>query len=131
MGEASISHDVLVKEIVRQRFDNPQWEVFVNTEEKKERGLLIGGSVVYPDIVVFKIGTNEVIGVGEIEMEETVNEERARRWQALSRVAPSLWLYVPKSKLEEARKLIKDLRLRNAMLRLWESTEGIVSVIEP
>lgn len=120
-----------MEEIIRQRFDNPGWEVFSNIGEKKERGIRIGGSVIYPHIVVLKMDSNEVIGVGEIETEETFDPQKVSRWQMLSKAVPSFWLYIPRNKLEETRELIKQFKLKRLLLRIWELDEkGTLSITD-
>ena len=131
MIEINIEKEKLVKEIVRQRFDNPEWEVFTNVGERKERGIRIGPNVFYPNIVVLKIDSSEVIGVGEVETEETIDPQSANRWQMLSKAFPSFWLYIPKSKLEETRKLLQERKIKKVLLRAWEVDEkGTVNISE-
>jgi len=75
--------------------------------------------------------SSEVIGVGEVEMEETIDPQSANRWQMLSKALPSFWLYIPKSKLEETRKLLQERKLKNVLLRIWEVDEkGTVTITE-
>jgi len=120
-----------VEEIIKQRFDNPAWDVFSNIGDKEKRGIKIGGSVFYPHIVVLKMGSSEIVGVGEIETEETFNPDKVSRWQLLSKAVPSFWLYIPKSKLEETRELIRDFKLKRVLLRIWDMDEkGIVSITD-
>ncbi|MBC7328276.1 hypothetical protein H5T87_09235 [bacterium] len=109
---------------MKQRFDNPGWEVFTNVGERKERGIRVEGNVLYPHIVVLKMDSNELVGVGEIETDETFDTSKTTRWQMLSRVAPVVWLYVPKSRSEEARKLLKEFKLKKVLLRSWEIDEN-------
>jgi hypothetical protein len=127
----NIEQEKLVREIIRQRFDNPAWEVFCNVGERKERGIRIGPNVLYPNIVVLKMDSSEVVGVGVVETEETIDPQSANRWQMLSKAFPSFWLYIPKSKLEETRKLLQERKIKNVVLRSWEVDEkGTVTIIE-
>ncbi|MBC7329781.1 hypothetical protein H5T88_05405 [bacterium] len=131
MIEIDIKKEKLVREIIRQRFDNPEWEVFSNIGERKERGIRIGPNVFYPSIVVLKMDSSEVIGVGEVETEEAIDPQSANRWQMLSKAFPSFWLYIPKSKLEETRKLLQERKIKKVLLRTWEVDEkGTVTITD-
>jgi hypothetical protein len=129
--EINIGYEKLVAEIIRQRFDNPNWEVFSNVGERRERGIRIGPNVLYPNIVVLKMDSSEVIGVGVVETEETIDPQSANKWQMLSKAFPSFWLYIPKSKLEETRKLLQERKIKKVLIRTWEVDEkGNVSITE-
>ncbi|MGB9607412.1 MAG: hypothetical protein ACPLPS_07385 [bacterium] len=130
MIEIKIEHEKLVEEIIRQRFDNPAWDVFSNAGERKGRGVKIGANVFYPDIVVLKIDTSEVIGVGEVEVEETIDPQKVNRWQMFSKSFPSFWLYIPKGKLEEIRRILQEHKIKRVLLRLWEVDEKGMVFIE-
>jgi hypothetical protein len=129
--EINIGYEKLVAEIIRQRFDNPNWEVFSNVGERRERGIRIGPNVLYPNIVVLKMDSSEVIGVGVVETEETIDPQSANKWQMLSKAFPSFWLYIPKSKLEETHKLLQERKIKKVLIRTWEVDEkGNVSITE-
>lgn len=75
--------------------------------------------------------SSEVVGVGEIETEETFDPQKVSKWQTLSKVVPSFWLYVPRSKLEETRELLKKFKLKKVLLRVWDIDEkGNVSITD-
>lgn len=87
--------------------------------------------MLYPHIVVLKMDSSEIVGVGEIETEETFDPQKVNRWQTLSKAVPSFWLYIPRSKLEETRKLLKDFKLKRVLLRVWDIDEkGEVSITD-
>lgn len=67
--------------------------------------------------------SSEVVGVGEIETEETFDPQKASRWQMISQSVPSFWLYVPRSKVEETQELMKQYRLKKILLRVWDIDE--------
>ncbi len=75
--------------------------------------------------------SSEVIGAGEIETEETFSPQKVSRWQMLSKGVPSFWLYIPRSKLEEARELIREFKLKKVLLRIWDIDDrGIITITD-
>jgi hypothetical protein len=76
----------------------------------------------YPDIVAVKDKT--VVAIGEVETEESVNEEEARQWISYAAFKINFYLYVPKSKVSDAVNLIKSKKIGVAGLRSYEYVDN-------
>jgi hypothetical protein len=89
-------HDWVIRK-VQEKYSRLYSEVHVNPGE--EKNYEYNGS--YPDIVVVNYG--QTVQIVEVETRETINNERAAKWKALSELGVKLSLLVPKEMQNAAR----------------------------
>jgi hypothetical protein len=138
VANAKIKHDTLAKYVAQTRFPyvdqntNPEvtkvhgfWPndyVTIVNIDRKQRAIQFGNKTWYPDIVIVD-GKNEVKEICEIEMEEDIEPGILEKWKGYAAAAsigrkgyPLLFLYVPASKLTEAKKIVDESKLKYARL---------------
>jgi hypothetical protein len=85
-------HDKVCEEVARLRFSfaKPGWKTFVNHPEKQ---IGFNNYSLFPDVVA--VDSNKTAqALGEVETDDTVNDESAKQWAEYGRIA-KLYVYVP------------------------------------
>jgi hypothetical protein len=102
--------------------------------DRKQRAIQFGNKTWYPDIVVVN-DKNEVRELCEVEMEEDIEPGILEKWKGYAAAAsigghgyPKLFLYLPASKLTEAKKILEESNLRYAGLRTYEISDDLYTV---
>ncbi|MFI5461712.1 MAG: hypothetical protein ACHRXM_40525 [Isosphaerales bacterium] len=120
-----------VAQIARQRFgypdaSNPGLQTYVNLPDRSLGVRDTTGSMVYPDIVVVDSRTTEVRILAEVETVRSLEDaaDLMEKWKAFSRLGP-LYLFIPMSRLDEARSRLKTAGVRPAALRAWRYMAGM------
>ena len=108
-------HDKLVSEIAKRRFSYNDGSItYVNPNGEKNFAV----DDQYPDIVVAM--DESVQTIGEVETEETVTEDEAEQWKTYARLNDYFYLYIPKSKVADAKTIIKTKKIGIRGLRSFE-----------
>jgi len=99
-------HDKTCVLVAQMRFkypnsDHQDWHTIVNHPQPS---VSFNNGKSMPDVVVLDSENHAQI-LGEIETEDTVNEESVRQWQEYSTVCKWLYVYVPKGYGALAKKL--------------------------
>lgn len=108
-------HDDLVALIAKKRFSYTDGSV-TYTNPNGEKNCAVDDQ--YPDIVVVK--DKSVQRIGEVETEETVTENEAEQWKTYAALNKYFYLYVPKSKVADAKTIIKSKNVGITGLRSFE-----------
>jgi hypothetical protein len=150
VANGKIKHDALAKYLALTRFPFPDqninpkvwgqtgfWPddyVTIVNADKKQRAIQFRGKAWYPDIVVVN-GKNEVRELCEVEMEEDISPGILEKWRGYAAAAttgprgyPKLFLYVPASKLTEAKEILDEGNVRYAGLRTYEMSDDLYTV---
>ena len=81
-------------------------DVKTNPASSNENPVVKGIDTFYPDAIVYDSDTNTVSEIYEVETESTVNENSVAQWRLYSAGRNKFFLVVPRSKLEETKKLV-------------------------
>jgi len=108
----------------------------VNTE-KKQRSIQFNNMTWYPDIVIMNT-KNEVRELGEVATSDEIQPQIMQKWRGYASAAslgpkgyPKLFIYVPSTKQQEARKLLDESKLRYAGLRTYQvSPDSSITINE-
>jgi len=92
---------------------------YINHPEKTMGVKVTENDVIYPDILVVLDGKVSVSG--EIETEESVDEEEASQWAKYSEYAGPLYLYVPKGYALKADMLASGANIPLAGIRKYST----------
>jgi len=111
-------HDELVAKIAKERFSYEDRTTYTNPDN--EQNYAVDGE--YPDIVAAKSGSSPIMG--EVETEGSVSEEESEQWKKYAALNGCVYLYVPKSKVSDAKRIIKDKEVRITGLRSYEYVDG-------
>jgi hypothetical protein len=116
-------HDRAVQAIAKQRFsypdkEKPDWKTWVNTKEEKTMGVKANGNPVYPDIVVTD-KENKAIIAGEIETEDTIDEDEAKQWHQYSDLCGTCYVYVPVGCENRTKELIQGEKFSISGIRTY------------
>ena len=111
-------HDKLVAMIARERFSYEDRTTYTNPDG--EQNYAVNGE--YPDIVAVKSGDTPIMG--EVETEESVTEEESEQWKRYAALSGAIYLYVPKSKVSDAKAIIKSKKIGITELRSYEYADG-------
>ncbi|MCL5093946.1 MAG: hypothetical protein M1355_02350 [Patescibacteria group bacterium] len=86
-------HDTLCNIIANQRFNFTEngLATYINHPDKT---ISFSNGNLWPDIVAVN-GSNIAKCLGEVETEETINEESVEQWRAFANIGVPLYLYVP------------------------------------
>ncbi|HEU4760134.1 MAG TPA: hypothetical protein VFT91_09165 [Dehalococcoidia bacterium] len=122
-------HDRATQDIARARFafpnaKYPHYKTYVNHPQRAMGVEMTDGSVAYPDIVVVLHPENYSKMLGEVETNETVNQDVAYyEWRPYAQLAP-LYLYVPVGKGDEALSLCRRYNVSVVGIRTWRYVVG-------
>lgn len=108
-------HDKLVSEVAKQRFSYKDGTV-THKNPNGEKNCAVDNE--YPDIVAVK--DKNVFAIGEVETEETVTDNEAKQWISYAALSKYFYLYVPKSKIADAKTIIKNKKVGIKGLRSFE-----------
>lgn len=119
-------HDKLVAIIAKKRFSYEDRTTYTNPNGEKNYAV----DSEYPDIVAVKSESAPIMG--EVETEETVSEEESEQWKRYVALDGAIYLYVPKSKVPDAKTIIKNKKVGITGLRSYKYVNGklIITNIE-
>jgi hypothetical protein len=103
--EKQREHDFIINSSFKSWVERGDVNVYQNPGE--EHNFSVAG-IYYPDIVVLNKANNLYL-IEQVETSETVTEEEAKEWRNFAGFGVLLNLIVPEEKLEEAKKLSKDI----------------------
>ena len=108
------NHDKLVAKIAKKRFSYNDRTTHTNPNGEKNYAV----DSKYPDIVAVKSESTPLMG--EVETEESVSEEESKQWESYAALDGAIYLYVPKSKVSEAKTIIENKGIGITGLRSYE-----------
>jgi hypothetical protein len=141
-GVSGAHHDAVVEQIAQSRYpfpDQTDWPESYDTVTNapvRQRSVMTDAGEAYPDIVIVDRTTDEVVELGEVEVE--VSEEDVEKWRAyaaLTKVhattgAPHFFIYVPDGLATETLRLLQTHDVPYGGLRTWEVTDtGLVRIV--
>ncbi|HXH04970.1 MAG TPA: hypothetical protein VNI83_00105 [Vicinamibacterales bacterium] len=96
-----------------------KYDVAANIGEEKIAPVRVGGTVMYPDLVIHSSERGRaLVAVAEVETAESVNNlEAMAQWAHLGRARAPFHLYVPAGSVEMARRLCADHQV--SVAELW------------
>ncbi len=122
-------HDRAIQDIARARFafpnaKYPHYKTYVNHPHRTMGVEMPDAAVAYPHIVVVLHPENYTKILGEVETNETVNQDVAYyEWRPYAELAP-LYLYVPVGKGDEALSLCRRYNIPVVGVRTWRYVVG-------
>jgi hypothetical protein len=121
--------------MVARRIKIPVWTLVTNPGDTRNEGVpypVAGGeAIAYPDIIARERFTGKLAAVGEVETASSVTEAEAREeWELYACLAPKFFLYVPKQCEADARRFLRDRRIRPEGLFLFSFTEKNAFIVE-
>lgn len=123
------TQNMAVQIIARERFafpsqDFPLLKTYVNRPEHTIGVRSGGGDLLFPDIVVMNSATTEVRMLTEVETKRSLfSDDIAEKWKAFNAVG-KLYIYVPLTEVEWARKVLRASNVRPEGLRTWKLNMG-------
>lgn len=126
----SLRHNRALTDIVRARFgfpteDYPTFRTHVNVPHPTMAVQGPDGAIRYPDIVVTEFPHNTAKIVAEVETDDTASAESAlQKWSPYSQLGVPFYLYVPLEVIDQAKRLLKEHRIKVAGLRSWRHIVG-------
>ena len=120
-----------VRDIAAARFnfpnpDNPTLRTFTNRPDRQIGVRLPTGDLAFPDIVAVDRDTAVKL-LGEVESVRSLRDGEpaglAEKWNAFAGLG-DFYLFVPLSRLDDARRLLKRYRVPLAGLRTWRYITG-------
>ena len=122
-------HDRAIKDIAQLRFafpsaKYPYYRTYVNHPQRAMGVEMPDSAVAYPHIVVVQHPENYTKMLGQVETNETVNQDVAYyEWRPYAELAP-LYLYVPVGKGDEALSLCRRYNIPVVGVRTWRYVVG-------
>ena len=130
-------HDKVIQMVKKK-----EWENLVNVEKvetnpdgetNRSAGQVRKGERIedqYPDIVAISAKTHRPGIIGEIETEQSINENEAEQWSDYAILGINFYLYVPATKKDEAFQILvqKDLYKKIRSLRTYKVANESVDI---
>jgi hypothetical protein len=101
MEQDKLFHDWLTNHL-KEQFSKNYSEIMVNYEGEKKHAF----EGLYPDLILISHGL--VVAVAEVETEQSINNDSAKRWSALSKLGVKLILMVPEMERKRVMSLLWD-----------------------
>ena len=129
------SHELAVQNIAEQLFpfptpEFPHFRTFVNEPETQQKVFTNYGNELEPDIVVVQWPEKLPVMVAEVATADMLTKENAENvWTVEARLAGvRFFLYVPAGQSKEAKRILKDARVKNVTLRTWRNITGLKTI---
>lgn len=115
------SHDKLIELVKNRRYISESYIPYINPNSKQNKSAgKVNNEEQYPDIVGISKKANEPIIIAEIETETSVTKEESQQWKDYATLGIAFYLYVPKAKVEDAKKLLSSKKITVKGLRDYE-----------
>lgn len=126
------SHDKVVKLVAESgRYTSENYTTYTNpngpSQWQKSAGK-VNDEEQYPDIVGISKTTNNPTIIAEIETETSVTEEESQQWKDYAKLGIAFYLYVPNTKVEDAKKLLSSKKITIKGLRGYEVDNGKIKI---
>ena len=132
---AEEAHALAVQNIAEQLFpyptpEYPHFRTFVNEPETVQKIFTNYGNELAPDIVVLQWPEKLPVMVAEVVTPDMITRENAENvWAVESRLAGvRFFLYVPAGHAKDAKKLLKDAKIKDVALRTWRNITGLRTI---
>ena len=128
------SHLSAVRNIAEELYyyptpEYPHFRTFVNEPEAEQKIFTNLGRELTPDIVVLEWPEKLPRIVAEVVTPDMINDANAENWGVLSRLVDvQFCLYVPAGHSAEARKLLKQHKIKGVGLRTWRHITGLKTI---
>lgn len=115
-------HDKVVKDIAKSRFDGIKYDVYTNPNGEKNAYIGPEENKVYPDIVVLEKGYDRRTGIaiGEIETDDSINDNEAEQWSEYSSSVIPFYLYIPAGYAQTTIDIMKKKDIKISGLRTYK-----------
>jgi hypothetical protein len=129
------AHLQAVQNIAEQLFpfptpEYPHFRTFVNEPETEQKIFTNYGNELAPDIVVLQWPEKLPVMVAEVVTADMLRQDLAENvWAVEARLdGVQFFLYVPAGHASEAKRLLKDARIKNVKLRSWRNITGLKTI---
>lgn len=105
-----LEHDRVIR-LLQARYKR-KTEVIINPGSEQNQSVTVDNLVVFPDLLIFAEGGKKLIGTVEVETGESVNALEARaEWGVFCKLKVPMYLYVPPTSVDTARRLIAEYNI--------------------
>jgi len=116
-----LEHDRVIR-LLQARYKR-KTEVIINPGGEQNQSVTVGDLVVYPDVLIFAEGGKKLLGTVEVETGESVNALEARaEWAVFCKLKVPLYLYVPPTSVDTARRLCAEYQIPVAEVWTFHTT---------
>lgn len=116
-----LEHDRVTR-LLQARYKR-KTEVIINPGSEQNQSVTVGELVVYPDVLIFAEGGKKLLGTVEVETGESVNALEARaEWAVFCKLKVPLYLYVPPTSVDTARRLCAEYEIPVAEVWTFHTT---------
>lgn len=116
-----LEHDRVIR-LLQARYKR-KTEVIINPGPEQNQSVTVGELVVYPDVLIFAEGGKKLLGTVEVETGESVNALEARaEWAVFCKLKVPLYLYVPPTSVDTARRLCAEYDIPVAEVWTFHTT---------
>ena len=116
-----LEHDRVIR-LLQPRYRR-KTEVIMNPGAEQNQSITVGELVVYPDLLIFAEGGKKLVGTVEVETGESVNALEARaEWAVFCKLKVPLYLYVPPTSVDTARRLCAEYSIPVAEVWTFHTT---------
>ena len=129
------AHLLAVRNIAEQLFpfptpEYPHFRTFVNEPEAEQKIVTNYGNELEPDIVVLQWPEKLPVMVAEVVTPDMLREDVAENiWAVEARLdGVQFYLYVPAGQASQAKKLLKQAKIKDVQLRTWRNHLGLNSL---
>lgn len=128
------AHQLAVKNVAEALFpfptpEFPHFRTFVNEPEPEQKIFTNYGRELTPDIVVLQWPEKLPVMIAEVVTPDMLTPENAATWAIEGRLAGvDFFLYVPAGHARQAKALIKQAKVKGAILRTWRNIAGLRTV---
>jgi len=123
------NHDKVIELVKNKRYISENYTAYTNPngEQNKSAGK-VNNEDQYPDIVGISNTTNNPTIIAEIEIEASVTEKESQQWRDYATLGTAFYLYVPNTKVEDAKKLLQSKNITIKGLRGYEVKDGKITI---
>lgn len=116
-----LEHDRVIR-LLQARYKR-KTDVIINPGGEQNQSVTVGDLVVYPDVLVYAEGGKKLLGTVEVETGESVNALEARaEWAVFCKLKVPLYLYVPPTSVDTARRLCAEYQIPVAEVWTFHTT---------
>ena len=102
-----LEHDRVIR-LLQPRYKR-KTEVIINPGSEQNQSVTVENLVVFPDLLIFAEGGKKLLATVEVETGESVNALEARaEWGVFCKLKVPMYLYVPPTSVDAARRLIAE-----------------------
>ena len=116
-----LEHDRVIR-LLQPRYKR-KTEVIINPGSEQNQSVTVENLVVFPDLLIFAEGGKKLLATVEVETGESVNALEARaEWGVFCKLKVPMYLYVPPTSVDTARRLIAEYDIPVAEVWTFHTT---------